>query len=77
MPVPLLSLPALAVGWWASGSWPGATVVENREILARTADGRTVDTVAIAEFQRLSPGKTVAVVGSRGLFDPDNERVRA
>ena len=55
-------VPALAVGWWASGSWPGATVVENREILARAADGRTVDTVAIAEFQRLSPGKTVAAV---------------
>jgi hypothetical protein len=55
-------LPTLAVGWWASGSWPGATVVENRDVLARAADGRAVDTVAIAEFQRLSPGRTVAAV---------------
>jgi hypothetical protein len=36
--------------------------VENREVLARAADGRAVDTVAIAEFQRLSPGRTVAAV---------------
>ena len=55
-------LPALAVGWWASGPSPGATVVENREVLARAADGRTVDTVAIAEFERLSPGRTIAAV---------------
>jgi hypothetical protein len=55
-------LPSLAVGWWASGSWPGATVVENREVLARAADGRAVDAVAIAEFRRLFPGKTVAAV---------------
>jgi hypothetical protein len=55
-------LPALAVGWWASGPWPGATVVENREVLARSRDGREVDAVAISEFQRLSADRILSAV---------------
>ena len=55
-------LPALAVGWWASGPWPGAAVVENREVLARSRDGREVDAVAILEFERLSADRTLSAV---------------
>lgn len=55
-------LPALAVGWWASGPWPGAAVVENREVLARSGDGADVDAVAIREFERLSAGRVVSAV---------------
>jgi hypothetical protein len=55
-------LPSLAVGWWASGPWPGAAVVENREVLARSRDGREVDAVAIGEFERLSAGRILSAV---------------
>lgn len=55
-------LPTLAVGWWASGPWPGADVVENREVLARSASGLDADAVAIAEFGRRAEGRTVATV---------------
>ncbi len=55
-------LPALAVGWWASGPWPGAAVVENREVLARSRDGRDVDTVAMAEFENLFQGRSLSTV---------------
>ena len=44
-------IPSLSVNWWASASWPGATVVDNRSILARSADGRTADRIAIALFE--------------------------
>lgn len=55
-------LPAATVGWWASGPWPGAAVVENRELLARANDGRDVDRVAIAAFEAIAPGRSVATV---------------
>ena len=55
-------LPAAAVGWWASGPWPGAAVVENRELFARVNDGRDVDRVAIAAFEAVAPGRSVATV---------------
>jgi hypothetical protein len=55
-------LPSLAVGWWASGPWPGAAVIENREVLARSRDGRDVDAVAIREFERLSAGRALSAV---------------
>jgi hypothetical protein len=55
-------LPSAAVGWWASGPWPGAAVVENREVLARASDGRDVDGVAIAAFEKLSPGRPLSAV---------------
>jgi len=43
-------LPSLSVGWWAAGPWPGATVVENRTVFARAADGPGADREAIAAF---------------------------
>jgi hypothetical protein len=55
-------LPTAAVGWWASGPWPGAAVVENREILSRARDGLDVDLVAIAAFEGLAPGRAVAAL---------------
>jgi hypothetical protein len=55
-------LPALAVGWWASGPWPGADVVENREVLARASSGLDANAIAIAEFDRRSPGKSLGAV---------------
>jgi hypothetical protein len=55
-------LPSLAVGWWASGSWPGAEVVENRDVFARSATGLQADAVAIAELERRSEGKSVSAV---------------
>lgn len=55
-------LPSLAVGWWASGPWPGAEVVENRDVLGRAASGLEADAVAFAEFERGAPGKSVATV---------------
>jgi hypothetical protein len=55
-------LPTLSVGWWASGPWPGADVVENRDVLARAASGLDADAVAMADFDHLSPGKSVAAV---------------
>lgn len=44
-------LPTLAVGWWASGSWPGADVIGNEEILTHAADGISADREAIAVFR--------------------------
>jgi hypothetical protein len=55
-------LPGAAVGWWASGPWPGAAVVENRELLARANNGLDIDRVAIATFQALAPGRSVAAL---------------
>lgn len=55
-------LPTAAVGWWASGPWPGAAVVENREILSRARDGLDVDRFAIAAFEGLAPGRAVAAL---------------
>jgi hypothetical protein len=49
-------LPAAAVGWWASGSWPGADVVSNEEILGGASDGLSADRRAI-EAARLSRRK--------------------
>ena len=40
-------LPAAAVGWWASGPWPGADVVSNEEILGGASDGLSADRRAI------------------------------
>ncbi len=54
-------LPSLAVGWWASGPWPGATVIDNREILARAAGGLEVDRLAIEQFAA-AKGESVATV---------------
>lgn len=55
-------LAALAVGWWASGPWKGVEVVENREVLGRSAGGLDADAVAIEEFERRSAGRALAAV---------------
>jgi hypothetical protein len=65
-------LPVAAVGWWASGPWPGAAVIENRELLARAKDGRDVDRVAIAAFEAIAPGRSVAA-----LYLPSLDILRA
>lgn len=44
-------IPSLSVGWWAAGPWPGATVVENRTVFARAANGEEADVQAIALFE--------------------------
>jgi hypothetical protein len=44
-------IPSLAVGWWASGPWPGATVVGNRVIFRDARDGVAADRVAIHLFR--------------------------
>jgi len=72
-------IPSLAVGWWASGPWPGADVVENREVLARAASGLDVDAVAIAEFEKRFRGRSVAAVYLPGadILREDPARRRA
>jgi hypothetical protein len=45
-----------------SGPWPGAAIVENREVLARSASGFDADAVAIHEFERLFDGRSVAAL---------------
>lgn len=49
-------IPSLSVGWWAAAPWPGATVVENRAILARARDGAAADQVAIGFFDAAARG---------------------
>jgi hypothetical protein len=44
-------IPSLSVGWWASAPWPGATVIDNRAILAQAADGIGADRVAAMLFE--------------------------
>ncbi len=50
-------LSAVAVGWWSSGPWPGATVVGNEEILSLAAGGEDVDRLAI---DRLNQARNLA-----------------
>jgi hypothetical protein len=45
-------LPASAIGWWASGPWPGAFVVDNRQVLARASSGEEADRAALDELSR-------------------------
>lgn len=47
-------IPSLSVGWWASASWPGATIVDNRTILAKATDGVDADRVALVLFENLT-----------------------
>lgn len=54
-------LPVLSVGWWASGPWPGAKVIDNRQILARAAGGVEVDRLAIERFVA-GEGESVSTV---------------
>jgi hypothetical protein len=61
-------LPAAAVGWWASGPWPGADVVGNEEILAGASDGISADRRAIEAVRlRRRGGQQVLTVYLPGL----------
>jgi hypothetical protein len=61
-------LPTLAVGWWASGPWPGSVVVSNEEILSRASDGFIANRDAIAAFLReRAQGQSVQTVYLPGL----------
>lgn len=54
-------LPSAAVGWWASGPWPGAAVLDNRQILAEASNGEEADAAALGELAR-HDGAAVAAV---------------
>lgn len=58
---------AVAVGWWASGPWPGASVVGNEEILSGAADGVEADRRAIALFRAKRTGQPIQTVYLPGL----------
>jgi hypothetical protein len=61
-------LPTLAVGWWASGPWPGAVVVSNEEILSRASDGIAADRDAMSTFLReRAEGQAIQTVYLPGL----------
>ncbi|MGE5276104.1 MAG: hypothetical protein ACM3SU_03835 [Acidobacteriota bacterium] len=72
-------LPTLAVGWWASGPWPGAAVAGNEEILAGARDGLEADRMAREIFRaRASGGERIRTVYLPGLDilrrDPERRR---
>ncbi|HEX4439981.1 MAG TPA: hypothetical protein VH854_07900 [Thermoanaerobaculia bacterium] len=56
-------LRSLSVGWWASGDWPGAVVVDNRAILGAASGGEEADRAALERFDReRSAGFSLATV---------------
>lgn len=72
-------LPTLAIGWWASGPWPGATVVGNEELLAGARDGLGVDRLARELFRaKEGGGERIRTVYLPGLDilrrDPERRR---
>ena len=55
-------LPSVSVGWWASGAWPGSTVVSNEQVLSQARTGADVDRVALDALARgLAPGALTTV----------------
>ncbi len=61
-------LPTLAVGWWASGPWPGANVVSNEEVLSGARDGIEADRRARELFRaRTSGGERIRTLYLPGL----------
>jgi len=54
-------IPVLAAGWWASGPWPGATILDNRELLTGARGGLEADGKAIEAFRK-GEGASVATV---------------
>jgi hypothetical protein len=60
-------LPSQAVGWWASGAWPGAEVVSNEELLSGARDGLDADRRARAFFRRAVGGERIRTVYLPGL----------
>ncbi len=70
-------LPAVAVGWWASGPWPGADVAGNEQILAGATDGISADRQAIEALKRRRRGgQQIVTVYLPGL-DILRDRVRS
>ena len=57
-------LPSAAVGWWASGPWPGAAVVGNEEVLARRRGRARTRTGSRSTSSRAAPegGQQVSTV---------------
>jgi hypothetical protein len=61
-------VPAVAVGWWASGAWPGCDVVRNEEVLSGATGGLSADGRALDAFARhRRGGQQVATVYLPGL----------
>ena len=60
-------LPTAAIGWWASGPWPGADVLDNRQVLARARTGEEADGVALEELAR----RAGAAISTAYLPGPD------
>ncbi|HKF44608.1 MAG TPA: hypothetical protein VKG01_16035, partial [Thermoanaerobaculia bacterium] len=75
-------IPAVSVGWWASGPWPGCDVVRNEDVLAGASGGLTADARALGEFEKRRRGgqgiATVYLPGLDILRDSNNEeRIQA
>ncbi|HEY6146080.1 MAG TPA: hypothetical protein VIZ69_00220, partial [Thermoanaerobaculia bacterium] len=60
-------LPTAATGWWASGPWPGADVLDNRQVLARAGTGEQADGAALDELTR----RAGAAIATAYLPGPD------
>jgi hypothetical protein len=61
-------IPAVSVGWWASGPWPGCDVVRNEEVLSGATGGLSADRRALDSYgQRRRGGQQVATVYLPGL----------
>jgi len=54
--------PALAVGWWSSGPWPGAEVVGNEQVLAAASGGLDVDAEAWKALREAKGSATLSTV---------------
>ncbi len=57
----LAGLPSEAIGWWASGPWPGCAVTDNRQLLGRASGGEEIDRAALDELRR-HPGVPLATI---------------
>ncbi|MCA1582244.1 MAG: hypothetical protein LC796_12820 [Acidobacteria bacterium] len=60
-------LPSGAIGWWASGPWPGAVVVDNRHVLSLARTGEEADAVALERW----PALRGAAIAALYLPGPD------
>ena len=61
-------IPCVAIGWWASGPWPGCDVVRNEDVLAGATGGLSADRRALDAFAlRRRGGAQVTTVYLPGL----------